>query len=152
MLSTLLSFLKGLGGTASSGLGIGVWLKIALAAILAGFLFYGYYEYSQTKIALQEATSASERWERDYKVAKATSDKNAEAAKTLVSKIEKLDADLLTWKAKYDVAAKKTRAVEAKIRKLEQSNAEVRSLLDTPVPCELWTQIWPESRLCAPAN
>lgn len=152
MLSTLLSFLKGLGGSTSSSLGIGVWLKIALAAILVGFLFYGYYEYTQTKIALQEATSASERWERDYKVAKATSDRNAEAAKVLASKIEKLDSDLVEWKTKYDKAAKKARAVEAKIRKLEQSNAEIRSLLDTPVPCELWTQIWPESRLCAPAN
>lgn len=152
MLSALLSFLKSIGGTASSGLGIGTWLKIALAAILMGFLFYGYYEYTQTKAALQAATSASERWERDYRVAKATSDRNAEAAKVLASKIEKLDTDLVEWKAKYDVAAKKTRAVEAKIRKLEQSNAEIRSLLDTAVPCELWTQIWPESRLCAPAN
>lgn len=151
MLSTVLSFLKSIGGT-TSGLGIGAWLKIGLATILVGFLFYGYYEHSQTKIALQEATSASERWEREYKVAKATSDRNAEAAKVLASKIEKLDSDLAAWKAKYDVAAKKTRAVEAKIRKLEQSNAEIRSLLDTPVPCELWTQIWPESRLCAPAN
>lgn len=152
MLSTALSFLKGLGGTATSGLGIGVWLKIALAAILAGLLFYGYYEYSQTKIALQDATSASERWERDYRVAKDVSDRNAEAAKTLAVKIEKLDADLMTWKTKYDKAARKTRAVEAKIRNLEKTNVEVRSLLDTPVPCELWTQIWPESRLCAPAN
>ena len=151
MLSTLLSFLKSIGGT-TSGLGIGTWLKIGLAAILVGFLFYGYYEYAQTKIALQAATSASERWERDYKVAKATSDRNAEAAKTLAGKIEKMDADLVAWKAKYDVATKKTRAVEAKIRKLEQYNAEIRSLLDTPVPCELWTQIWPDSRLCAPAN
>ena len=152
MLSTLLSFLKGLGGTPTSGLGIGVWLKIALAAILASLLFYGYYEYSQTKIALQDATSASERWERDYKVAKATSDRNAEAAKTLAVKIEKLDTDLVAWKAKYDKAARKTRDAEARIRKLEQSNVEVRSLLDTAVPCELWAQIWPESRLCAPAN
>lgn len=152
MLSALLSFLKGIGGSTSSGLGIGVWLKIGLAAILVGFLFYGYYEYTQTKAALQEATSASERWERDYRIAKATSDRNAEAAKTLAGKIEKMDADLLTWKTKYDAAERKTRAVEAKIRKLEQSNAEIRSLLDTPVPCELWTQIWPESRLCAPAN
>lgn len=152
MLSTLLSFLKGLGGSTSSSLGIGVWLKIGLAAILVGFLFYGYYEYSQTKIALQEATSASERWERDYKVAKATNDKNAKAALRLVDKIDKLDESLVDWKAKYDVAAKKTRDAEARIRKLEQSNAEIRSLLDTPVPCELWTQIWPESRLCAPAN
>lgn len=148
MVSAILSFLKGLGGSAS----FSMWLKIGVAALLAGFLLYGYYEYSQTKLALQEATSASERWERDYKVAKDTSDRNAEAAKTLAGKIEKLDTDLVTWKAKYDVATKKTRAAEAKIRKLEQSNVEVRSLLDTVVPCELWTQIWPESRLCAPAN
>lgn len=130
-LDGVLNFLKGLG-------------------LLAVFLAIVYFvsDYTGLKSDLATSRANEKQWQSNYETAAQAQREGEETIQVMREDFDAMQEDLLDWQGKQYQTQQDLSAAQKRIRRLEKENEAIRAFLDTPVPCELWLQIWPNSPKC----
>lgn len=124
-------------------------LLYVAAAVLILFPYLGFYE---TYKDVKDITKESAQWEYKYNLAVATNEKNVETIKRMEENHAGLLKDLSDWQDRQYATERQLSNAKNKLHKLERDSDKYRDLLSTPIPCELWLQIFPNSPRCPRTN
>ena len=120
-----------------------IW-KLLLGATwfiaLAGILWTGF-------LSTTDYIKRNAQWESEWKKAKGINEELAKALESFQNERKHMNIVLNTWKHQNDQSQKEIADAKARIRELEESNSQLRDVLSTVVPSELWDEVFPASNL-----
>lgn len=101
---------------------------------------------------IEDLKAERDSWKDDYNTASAVAKANESAVLDLREKNQKMQEALVEWKHGYESIDYKLRRIDTNVNKLKTENEDIRTLLATVVPCELWNQLFPTSLECPHTN
>lgn len=98
------------------------------------------------RISAQQAEI--DRWKASLETAISINIANEKTLALMGERYNELQKILLEWKDGYSGIDDRLNNINNNIRKLGKDNEEVRAALSTAIPCELWSELFPNSTHC----
>ena len=118
-----------------------IW-KLLLGATwfiaLAGILWIGF-------LSTTDYIKRNAQWESEWTKAKGMNEELAKALESFHNERKNMDVVLNAWKHQNDKSQKEIADAKTRIRALEESNSQIRDILCTVIPSELWDEVFPSS-------
>lgn len=128
-----------------------VLFLVAVILAIAAVWYFGR-DYVSTVRDLGTAKADLAAWENKYTTAVTAQKQSEETIAKLRQDQASLMAELEAWHQQYDAIDRKNTAAQRRIRALEAQNAEIRDILRSRVPDDLWRLLFPRPVQSAAGN
>lgn len=126
MFSAVITFVRGIG--------------LVIVAVAACWFIY---DYVGSVRSIGEYKGIVASWESKYSAAVDAQKKSEETITQLREERTALMTDLVEWKRQYAAIDKKSKVTRQQVRNLEAKNDEIRNILRTRVPNDVWRLLFP---------